>query len=119
VLVNNAGILEKDDKSVPTVSAGTVLWTFTTNTLGPLLVTQALLPLLLKSHGPRVINVSSGVAALHDLPKPHRRLVHLVTLSPEPAPELLAIIGGDTKNEHIRPRIRIRPLIGACFAPRL
>jgi NAD(P)-dependent dehydrogenase (short-subunit alcohol dehydrogenase family) len=46
VLVNNAGILEKDDKSVLTVSAGTVLRTFTTNTLGPLLVTQAFLPLL-------------------------------------------------------------------------
>jgi len=67
VLVNNAGILEKDDKSVLTVSAGTVLWTFTTNTLGPLLVTHALLPLLLKSPAPRIINVSSGGGSLTEM----------------------------------------------------
>jgi NAD(P)-dependent dehydrogenase (short-subunit alcohol dehydrogenase family) len=67
VLVNNAGILEKDDKSVLTVSAGIALRTFATNTLGPLLVAQAFLPLLLKSPAPRIINVSSGGGSLTEM----------------------------------------------------
>ena len=49
---NNAGILEKSDESVLDVGADVVLRTFTTNTLGPLLVTQMFLPLLLKSRQP-------------------------------------------------------------------
>ena len=68
VLVNNAGILEDGDASVREVAAGVVRRTFATNALGPLLVTQALLPLLLKAPaGARVINVSSGAGALHDM----------------------------------------------------
>src|SRR5262249_48155518 len=67
VLVNNAGVYERDDVSVLTVTAATVLRTFTSNALGPVLVTQAFLPLLMKSQAPRVINVSSGGGSLHDM----------------------------------------------------
>ncbi|MDP9291401.1 MAG: SDR family NAD(P)-dependent oxidoreductase, partial [Verrucomicrobiota bacterium] len=38
-----------------------------TNTVGPLLVTQAFLPLLKKSKSSRVINVSSGAGQLNDM----------------------------------------------------
>ena len=67
VLVNNAAILENDDVSVLDVTAGEVERTWRTNTLGPLLVAQALAPLLRKSKRGAVINVSSGWGSLHDM----------------------------------------------------
>jgi NAD(P)-dependent dehydrogenase (short-subunit alcohol dehydrogenase family) len=60
VLVNNAGIILEGDDSITQLEAETVTKTFQTNTLGPLLVTQAFLPLLSQSNRPRVISVSSG-----------------------------------------------------------
>jgi NAD(P)-dependent dehydrogenase (short-subunit alcohol dehydrogenase family) len=68
VLVNNAGILGDGKATVAEIDAGLVRRTFETNALGPLLVTQALLPLLLKAPaGARIVNVSSGAGALHDM----------------------------------------------------
>lgn len=64
VLINNAGVLGPHDGSVLTVSPPLVERTFHTNALGPLMVTQALLPLLLKAPSPRVVNVSSGGGSL-------------------------------------------------------
>jgi NAD(P)-dependent dehydrogenase (short-subunit alcohol dehydrogenase family) len=66
VLVNNAGVILEGDSSITQLDADTVTETFQTNTLGPLLVTQAFLPLLSKSKTPRVINVSSGGGQLAD-----------------------------------------------------
>ena len=68
VLVNNAGILEDGKATALDVDAVAVRRTFETNTLGPLLVTQAVLPLLLRAPaGARIINVSSGAAALGEM----------------------------------------------------
>jgi NAD(P)-dependent dehydrogenase (short-subunit alcohol dehydrogenase family) len=64
VLVNNAAILLDDGEGVLDLEGDTVLQTFATNTVGPLLVTQAFEPLLAKSKAPRVINVSSGAGQL-------------------------------------------------------
>jgi NAD(P)-dependent dehydrogenase (short-subunit alcohol dehydrogenase family) len=66
VLVNNAGILLDEDVAVTQLSADTVSKVLRTNTLGPLLVTQAFLPLLSRSRAPRVVNVSSGGGQLSD-----------------------------------------------------
>jgi NAD(P)-dependent dehydrogenase (short-subunit alcohol dehydrogenase family) len=66
VLVNNAGILLDEDKSVLDVGIAVVRGTMETNFFGPLLLTQALLPLLRKSADGRVINVSSGLGQLGD-----------------------------------------------------
>jgi NAD(P)-dependent dehydrogenase (short-subunit alcohol dehydrogenase family) len=60
VLVNNAGVILEEDNSITKIDPETVTRTLQTNTLGPLLVTQAFLPLLNRSNKPRVINVSSG-----------------------------------------------------------
>jgi NAD(P)-dependent dehydrogenase (short-subunit alcohol dehydrogenase family) len=65
-LVNNAGILLDDDKDVLKISAETFETTLRTNTLGPLLVSQAFAPLLEKSAAPRIVNVSSGGGQLTD-----------------------------------------------------
>lgn len=68
VLVNNAGILEDGTATALDVDAAVVRRTFETNTLGPLLVTQAMLSLLLKAaDGARIINVSSGAGALGEM----------------------------------------------------
>jgi NAD(P)-dependent dehydrogenase (short-subunit alcohol dehydrogenase family) len=60
VLVNNAGILLKEDSAILTINDELILKTLETNTLGPLRVTRAFVPLLARSSAPRVINVSSG-----------------------------------------------------------
>ena len=66
VLVNNAAIME-DKNDIVSVDDDTLLRTLTTNTLGPLRVTQAFLPLLLKSPRASVINISSGLGQLSDM----------------------------------------------------
>jgi len=62
-LVNNAGILLDDDKDVLTITPEIFE---TTNTVGPLLVSQAFVPFLRKSDAPRIVNVSSGGGQLTD-----------------------------------------------------
>lgn len=66
VLVNNAGIALDDDKEVLKVSVETIEATFRTNTIGPLIVSQAFVPLMQKSAAPRIVNVSSGGGQLAD-----------------------------------------------------
>jgi NAD(P)-dependent dehydrogenase (short-subunit alcohol dehydrogenase family) len=66
VLVNNAGIMQ-DGKGIAEVDDETFLATLTTNTLGPLRVTQAFLPLLLKSARGTVVNLSSGLGQLSEM----------------------------------------------------
>ena len=65
-LVNNAGICLDQDKDVVKISADTFEKTLRTNTLGPLLVSQAFVPLLKKSSARRIVNVSSGGGQLAD-----------------------------------------------------
>jgi NAD(P)-dependent dehydrogenase (short-subunit alcohol dehydrogenase family) len=60
VLVNNAGIIVDGDDAILEISDELFRKTVETNTLGPLRVTRAFLPLLRKSKAPRVVNVSSG-----------------------------------------------------------
>ena len=66
VLINNAGILMENDESVLTITPAMLETTLRTNTLGPLLVAQAFRPMLEKSSGPRIVNVSSGSGQLTD-----------------------------------------------------
>lgn len=63
-LVNNAAILQDDHVSVLEGDPAVYLRTFDTNVVGTLRVTQAFLPLLLKSPGARIINVSSTAGQL-------------------------------------------------------
>jgi uncharacterized oxidoreductase len=60
VLVNNAGIMRPEDlKAGNTADAEAII---TTNLLGPIRLTSALLPVLLKQSKATVMNVSSGLA---------------------------------------------------------
>ncbi|HEX4644053.1 MAG TPA: SDR family NAD(P)-dependent oxidoreductase, partial [Verrucomicrobiae bacterium] len=67
VLVNNAGIYEDRGASILDIDPEVVRTTLQTNTLGPMLMTQQFWQLLAKSGSGRVINLSSGMGALHDM----------------------------------------------------
>ncbi|MBX9678208.1 MAG: SDR family oxidoreductase [Gemmataceae bacterium] len=67
VLINNAGIYPEADQTILTASRALMAGTFETNTLGPLALTQAFVPLLRRSKHPRVVNVSSGYGQIEGL----------------------------------------------------
>lgn len=71
VLVNNAGILKEgfspEESSVLDVSTDLVLQTFKTNTVGPLLLIQAVVPIMQKQGYGRIVNLSSGAGQLSDM----------------------------------------------------
>ena len=67
VLLNVAGVMSPPGRdTLETVDAGVLARTFETNTYGPLLLTQALLPNLQLSTSPRVGIVSSRVGSIGD-----------------------------------------------------
>jgi NAD(P)-dependent dehydrogenase (short-subunit alcohol dehydrogenase family) len=71
VLINNAGIISEEDASGLEVKPAAVRATLETNTLAPLLLSQALLPLLKRSRAARIVNVSSGMGALSGMGGDH------------------------------------------------
>ncbi|MFF3002199.1 SDR family NAD(P)-dependent oxidoreductase [Kitasatospora sp. NPDC057940] len=68
VLVNNAGVEERDEDNgiigAADVTADLMRSTFETNVFGTVRVTHAFLPLLQRSAAPVVVNLSSGLASL-------------------------------------------------------
>ncbi|MEO6828206.1 MAG: SDR family NAD(P)-dependent oxidoreductase, partial [Acidobacteriaceae bacterium] len=74
ILVNNAGIMIEggwDGNNSSTVAAQDLHQTFATNFFAPVILTQALLPLLRKAPAARIVNLSSilGSLGLHSDPK--------------------------------------------------
>lgn len=64
-LVNNAGISGDFAKQTPsTADVGTIRGVFETNFFGVIGVTNAVIPMLLRSSAPRVVNVSSSIGSL-------------------------------------------------------
>jgi NAD(P)-dependent dehydrogenase (short-subunit alcohol dehydrogenase family) len=66
VLVNNAGILKGAGETIRDIKFAEVLRSFEVNSVGPMRVVQALLPMLEKSNSPRVINMSSRMGSIED-----------------------------------------------------
>jgi NAD(P)-dependent dehydrogenase (short-subunit alcohol dehydrogenase family) len=64
VLINNAGILDTWQGSILDAKADELRDTYNTNVIGPVLLTQALVPLLEAGKPARVINVSSLLGSL-------------------------------------------------------
>jgi NAD(P)-dependent dehydrogenase (short-subunit alcohol dehydrogenase family) len=65
ILINNAAIVLMDgDGDILSISVDTVRETMETNCYGPLLICQTMIPLLQKSHSPRLINVSSMAGSI-------------------------------------------------------
>lgn len=67
ILINNAGIYPDEGVTMLTISREQLDATLNTNTLGPIRMVQAFLPLLEKSQEARVINMSSGYGSLSGL----------------------------------------------------
>jgi len=72
VLINCAGVIVESGKdgtpsSITHVDTTKVLETLNINSVGALRMTQALLPMLLASEAPRIVNISSGMGALQEM----------------------------------------------------
>jgi len=68
VLVNNAGILEDHGENILKLNPELLDRALKSNVSGPIMIIQDFLPFLQKSStGGRIINVSSGAGALHDM----------------------------------------------------
>ncbi len=71
VLVNNAGILKEgqtpQESKVLDVSTALVMETYEANTIGPLRMIQAVVPIMQKGGYGRVVNISSGAGQLSDM----------------------------------------------------
>lgn len=65
VLINNAGALPSGER-YGSLQAKTLADTFRSNVIGPLLLTQALTPLLQKGREAKVMNLSSRVGSIDD-----------------------------------------------------
>jgi len=67
ILINNAAILDTWQGTILDAKAADLHDCFVTNTLGPVLLTQALLPLLEAGKPARVINVSSQLGSIGNM----------------------------------------------------
>jgi NAD(P)-dependent dehydrogenase (short-subunit alcohol dehydrogenase family) len=67
VLINNAAILDTWQGTILEAKAADLRDTFITNVLGPVLLTQALLPLLEAGKPSRIINVSSQLGSVQNM----------------------------------------------------
>jgi NAD(P)-dependent dehydrogenase (short-subunit alcohol dehydrogenase family) len=68
VLVNNAGIMVDGEKpSTLPEYASAIQRTFTTNALGPYLLSRALVPQMVKNNYGRIVNVTSGMGQLSEM----------------------------------------------------
>jgi NAD(P)-dependent dehydrogenase (short-subunit alcohol dehydrogenase family) len=64
VLINNAGIWPDDGQTLGGLDFDALAETFAVNALGPLRVTEALLPALRRGRGRKVVHLSSGMASI-------------------------------------------------------
>lgn len=65
ILVNNAGIMSKDmDQTLENIDLNVVRETYDTNFFGLIALTKAILPLIKKSGGGRIVNLSSILGSL-------------------------------------------------------
>jgi NAD(P)-dependent dehydrogenase (short-subunit alcohol dehydrogenase family) len=67
VLVNNAAVLIDESGSILELGPRTFEETMETNAMGPLLVAQAVVPLLRRGKAPCVVNVSSGAGQISSM----------------------------------------------------
>lgn len=66
ILILNAGVNPDDEQDIATIRADTMRQVFEVNTLAPMMLTQAFLPLLRKAQGARIIYISSDMASIAD-----------------------------------------------------
>jgi len=80
VLVNNAGIADREDGPASSVGIETLRRTFETNFFGTVAFTQPLLPLLRAAERARIVNVSSGLGSIAINNDPNTPFYHVKIL---------------------------------------
>ncbi|MDX9788067.1 MAG: SDR family oxidoreductase [Desulfobacterales bacterium] len=70
ILVNNAGILIDSETSILNLDKTIFLNTLETNTFGPLLLSQAAIPIMKAGAYGRIVNVASTLGSLNDMANP-------------------------------------------------
>lgn len=94
VLVNNAGIANRNGAAGEALDSASVLEVYDTNAVGIVRVTEAALPLLAESANPVIVNVSSALGsfwATHEPTRPASRFVSLVYGSSKAAVSMLTV----------------------------
>jgi NAD(P)-dependent dehydrogenase (short-subunit alcohol dehydrogenase family) len=81
VLINNAGIPGGSGTAPKDVTAGDLEHVFATNVFGIVRVTHAMLPLLLESDNPVIVNVASGLGSIGVVTDPQRMESRFPTLA--------------------------------------
>jgi NAD(P)-dependent dehydrogenase (short-subunit alcohol dehydrogenase family) len=80
VLLNNAAIIPEGDTAASVIAADVLRAAYETNVIGLVLTTNAMLPLLRKAEGARVVNMSSELASLTRVGDPESRMSMVLTL---------------------------------------
>jgi NAD(P)-dependent dehydrogenase (short-subunit alcohol dehydrogenase family) len=80
VLVNNAGIADREDGPASSVGIETLRRTFETNFFGTVALSQPLLPLLRAAERARIVNVSSGLGSITINNDPNTPFYHVKIL---------------------------------------
>jgi NAD(P)-dependent dehydrogenase (short-subunit alcohol dehydrogenase family) len=70
ILVNNAGIMIDPETRLLELAAALFQNTLETNCFGPLLLSQASVPLMMANHYGRIVNISSVLGSLTDIANP-------------------------------------------------
>jgi NAD(P)-dependent dehydrogenase (short-subunit alcohol dehydrogenase family) len=70
ILVNNAGIMIDSETSITELNSTIFQNTLETNALGPLLLSQACLPMMKANNYGRIVNLSSTLGSLTDIASP-------------------------------------------------
>lgn len=67
ILINNAGVYIDDSHSLLKLKSDILRTTMETNVYGPLFLTQAFVPLMIRNNYGRIVNVSSSIGQLSNL----------------------------------------------------
>ncbi|BCE00480.1 hypothetical protein TYM08_P0543 [Marinicellulosiphila megalodicopiae] len=65
ILINNAGVISPADQSLEKMDTNGWMHAFAVNSIAPFMISTALLPNLMQSKRPRILTISSMMAALH------------------------------------------------------
>jgi NAD(P)-dependent dehydrogenase (short-subunit alcohol dehydrogenase family) len=80
VLLNNAAIIPDGDTAASKIAADALRAAYETNVIGVVLTTTAMLPLLKKAEGARIVNMSSELASMTRVGDPESRMSTVLTL---------------------------------------
>jgi len=67
ILVNKAGIFLKNDRESCNIEPAVIQETLLTNFIGPLILCQKVIPLMLQHNYGRIVNLSSGMGAMREM----------------------------------------------------